>query len=59
MADISMCYGQSCPISKECYRHTAKPNAHWQAFFPHIPYDAETKTCEMYIDNTKETNEPK
>jgi len=57
MADISMCYGQSCPINKECYRHTAKPNAHWQAYFPHIPYDAETKTCEMYIDNTKESNE--
>jgi hypothetical protein len=54
MADISMCYGQDCPISKECYRHTAPINQQWQAFFVHVPYDHATKECEMFYENTKE-----
>jgi hypothetical protein len=58
MADISMCNGNDCPIKKECYRHTAPTNQHWQAYFMHIPYDAETKTCEMFWDNSEYTKEP-
>lgn len=57
MADISMCEGVNCPINKECYRHTAPVNQHWQAYFVIVPYDHTTKLCDMYWDNTKHTKE--
>ena len=59
MAYIYKCVGHGCPIASECYRYLAPVTPNWQAFFVHVPYDHATKECEMYIDNTKETNEPK
>ena len=32
MVDISMCAGSYCPIRNTCYRHTAKPDSHWQSY---------------------------
>jgi len=31
-ADISMCGGRGCPLRDTCYRHTAKPDPHWQSY---------------------------
>lgn len=59
MADISMCVGTACPIKNECYRHTAQQSPHWQTFFTIVPYDHETKACEMFWNNdavSKELN---
>jgi hypothetical protein len=32
MPDISMCKNEKCKFKDECYRFTAKPNEHWQAY---------------------------
>lgn len=32
MADITMCQNKECPLSKNCYRFTAKPNDYSQSY---------------------------
>lgn len=54
MASISMCEGSKCPIKQECSRFTSKASE-WQAYLVVAPYDYRLNECEMYIDNTKET----
>lgn len=51
MADISMCYGEGCPLKAECYRYTAPVNEHRQAYFVYVPYDHAYKGCEYFSDN--------
>lgn len=50
MPDISMCEGGDCPARTICYRHTAKPSSHRQAWddFPSRmePGDAQ---CESFM----------
>ena len=53
MADISMCEGQGCPLKDTCYRHTAPPTLHWQAYFCEPPYNKEEKNCTSYWDNAE------
>lgn len=60
MADLSMCEGLNCPLKLACYRHTARQNDHWQAWFTIVPYDHDTRDCEMFWDNvTYHQGEPK
>ena len=33
MADISMCYGEDCPLKENCYRYKAIPNEFRQTMF--------------------------
>ena len=37
MPDISMCRGENCTKSANCYRFTAKPSEYWQAYFVTSP----------------------
>lgn len=53
MADISMCYGEGCPLKTECYRYTAPINEHRQTYFVYVPYDHAYKGCEYFSDNTE------
>jgi len=32
MSDISKCSLETCPLKEHCYRWTAVPNPHWQAY---------------------------
>jgi len=32
MPDISMCQNDDCPMRKQCYRYTAKPNEPYQVY---------------------------
>lgn len=32
MPDISMCKNHMCALRQDCYRYTATPNEHWQAY---------------------------
>ena len=32
MPDISKCRNKKCKFKEDCYRFTAKPNEHWQAY---------------------------
>lgn len=51
--DISMCKGDDCPLAFNCYRHTAKANPDYQAYFTSVPWDEEKKTCDYYLPNEK------
>ena len=53
MADISMCYGEGCPLKAECYRYTAPMNEQRQAYFVYVPYAHDYKSCEYFVDNTE------
>jgi hypothetical protein len=52
MADITMCEGRDCPLKDHCYRHLASPSQR-QSFFLNMPYNAETKTCDLQIPHKK------
>ena len=51
MPDITMCKNSRCSLNASCYRYTAKPDFHRQAYFvdlePIINEDGDT-TCEYY-----------
>jgi hypothetical protein len=53
MPDISMCWGENCPLKNDCYRFTAKASQ-WQYYFTSIPFDHEKHECEFYMEDTKE-----
>ena len=46
MPDITMCPGTNCPQKEKCYRFTAKPCEHWQAYFTEPPI--KDGKCDMY-----------
>jgi hypothetical protein len=61
MPDISMCPGTGqtngkstsivdCPKKQTCYRFTARPYEHRQAYFMFLPYDVSSETCEHYME---------
>jgi hypothetical protein len=47
MPDITMCLGSGCPFKDKCYRHTAKPDEHWQSYFAYVPY-SEDGGCNFF-----------
>jgi hypothetical protein len=51
MADITMCYGMTCPLRNECYRYTAWANPYRQSYFVIVPYDFEKNECNRFFDN--------
>jgi hypothetical protein len=51
MPDISMCVGGGCSLKQDCYRYTATPSPYLQSYFAEIPYDAEGKKCDSFLDN--------
>ncbi len=56
MADITLCSGDNktevCPMREACYRFTAEPNPHRQAYFTEMPWNMEPNTfCGYYLDN--------
>lgn len=55
MADITMCKGGECGIKKECYRYTAVPCEHMQAYFTKPPYAKKMggTACEYFDSNRK------
>ena len=52
-----MCGGKGCPIKDECFRHTAKANEYYQAFFVEPPFRVvDSKVhCDMYWGNNQTT----
>ena len=56
MPDISMCRGENCTKSANCYRFTAKPSEYWQAYFVTSPVFQRTPDfiCEFYWPVEKE-----
>jgi len=48
MPDISMCKGGDCPLKEKCYRYKATPTDEWQTYLAEIPYNKETKECNLY-----------
>lgn len=57
MPDISMCANTKCKARLPCYRYTAKPSAHWQAYSSFG--NKENTQCDNFIDNgnTRKANE--
>lgn len=50
MPDISLCLNRFCPSRELCYRYTAKPDEHWQAYTPFVLQLNEIR-CEYFIAN--------
>ena len=48
MPDISKCAGQGCPLKECCYRYTSRNSPFWQYTEKTPPYNAETKTCDLF-----------
>jgi len=48
--DISMCIPDYCPLKATCYRYTATPNEHWQAY---ADFEFKDGTCPDYWHNCK------
>jgi hypothetical protein len=53
MPDITMCVGTNCPHKESCYRYTAKPCEHWQAYFTEPPI--KDGKCDMYWGENSES----
>lgn len=59
MPDITMCSGERevgddlfvCPRKDDCYRCTAKPNKHRQAYFTEAPFHKEDGSCKYFMSN--------
>ena len=51
--DITMCVGTNCPHKEKCYRYTAKPCEHWQAYFTEPPF--KDGKCDMYWGKNSES----
>ena len=45
--DITMCFGEDCPIKKDCIRYVAKPEQ-YQSYFTEIPY--KDGKCDCFRD---------
>lgn len=56
MPDITMCNFTDCPVKDSCFRHTATPTPHWQAYFADIPgkYVDGKWVCDMYWDERQD-----
>ena len=54
MADIAMCFSETCPVRDTCYRHTAPRNPDWQDFADFDSYCHGNYPCDEYIPNKKE-----
>ena len=48
MPDISMCAGDGCEKSLDCYRFRAIPTEHRQSYFARPPLDWETGECQYF-----------
>ncbi len=48
--DIAMCGGGVCHLRYACYKHTGEILGR-QDFMMSVPYNAETKTCDMFLSN--------
>jgi len=57
MPDITMCSGERevgddlfvCPRKADCYRCTAKPSEHRQAYFTEAPFHRESGSCQYFL----------
>ena len=39
MPDITMCFGDDCPVKYNCHRFTAKPSEYRQSYFVNPPHE--------------------
>jgi len=49
MPDITMCWGDNCPIKETCYRYTANPSKWRQSYFAETPIK-EDNTCDHFME---------
>jgi len=49
MPDITMCWGDNCPIKETCYRYTATPSKWRQSYFAETPIK-EDNTCDHFME---------
>lgn len=47
--DITMCYGDGCPLRQRCYRYRGVPEGR-QTWFGALPFDRARGTCEQLWD---------
>lgn len=45
--DITMCFGEDCPLKNDCIRYVAKPEK-YQSYFEESPYN--DGKCDCYRD---------
>ena len=51
MPDITMCSRDDCPINKQCYRHEANPDDHWQSYSNFV--ECNLPFFERYIEHVR------
>jgi len=54
MPDITMCTNKKCPSNDSCYRSTAEPNEHRQAFADFKPQKNHLYCAYYWPSNNKE-----
>lgn len=58
MPDVTMCYGNWCPLKDLCYRFTATPDT-MQSYFSEVPYEKyEEGKCLYFWDKDTRRAEP-
>lgn len=50
MPDISLCRNTNCPLRKNCYRFTAKPDEFIQSY-SNFTYNAITQSCHHFMQD--------
>lgn len=58
MADISMCFNESCKDKMRCYRYTALVNPYRQSVVQ-LTGDLTKETCKMFWNNEGYRKDPK
>lgn len=57
MKNLTLCEGKDakciCPIREHCFRHTAKPDPHYQAWFVQLPFNFEKEKCDCFLPVNK------
>ena len=46
MPDISLCFGEGCPLKENCYRFKAPPDDYLQSYFTIPPF--KEGSCEFF-----------
>lgn len=61
MPDITMCYGDKCPVKETCYRFVAYPSQRHQSYFMKSPFTMEEEKfdCTEYWEANVFEKEPK
>ena len=51
MPELAKCHAAGCPIKNQCLRFTKKSDDLLQLWLKSMPYDQETQSCKMHVEN--------